>query len=128
MWDSPPTILRVDNTSLPGGGPQLQAAIASAARDALEAWTGSPQTSTSVYGIRIYHNGSILSPHVDRLPLISSCIINVAQDVDEPWFLEVYGHDGIAHNVTMEPGTCRNSRKWVISKNHCIIMFILTNQ
>ncbi len=27
------------------------------------------------------------------------------QDVDEPWLLEVYGHDGKATNVTMEPGT-----------------------
>lgn len=26
------------------------------------------------------------------------------QDVDEPWPLEVIGHDGKAHNVTMEPG------------------------
>lgn len=41
---------------------------------------------------------------VDRLPLISSCIINVDQDVDEPWPIEVYDHDGNAYNVTMEPG------------------------
>jgi len=27
-------------------------------------------------------------------------IINVAQDVDEPWPLEVYGHDGKATNVS----------------------------
>ena len=27
--------------------------------------------------------GAILNPHADRLPLVSSCIINVAQDVDE---------------------------------------------
>ena len=45
-----------------------------------------------------------MSPHVDRLPLVSSAIINVAQDVDEPWPLEVNGHDGKAYNVTMEPG------------------------
>jgi hypothetical protein len=55
-WEAPPTILRVDNTTLTGGGPQLQAAIANAAREAMEAWTGIPQASTSVYGIRIYHN------------------------------------------------------------------------
>jgi prolyl 4-hydroxylase len=35
---------------------------------------------------------------------VSSCIINVAQDVDEPWPVEVYSHDGKAHNVSMEPG------------------------
>jgi hypothetical protein len=35
---------------------------------------------------------------------VSSCIINVAQDVDEDWLLEVYDRDGKAVNVTMEPG------------------------
>jgi prolyl 4-hydroxylase len=35
---------------------------------------------------------------------VSSCIINVAQDVDEPWPVEVYSHAGKAYNVTMEPG------------------------
>jgi hypothetical protein len=35
---------------------------------------------------------------------VSSCIINVDQDVDEPWPLEVYDHNGKAHNVTMVPG------------------------
>ena len=114
-WNAPPTILRVDNATLPGGGPQLQAAIANAARDAIEAWTGVPQMSSSVYGIRIYHNNSILTPHCDRIPLISSAIINVAQDVDEPWFLEVYGHDGVAHNVSMEPGDM------VLYESHSVI-------
>lgn len=59
---------------------------------------------SSVYGVRVYHNQSVLAPHVDRLPLVSSAIINVAQDVDEDWVLEVFDHDGKAHNVTMEPG------------------------
>ena len=27
-----------------------------------------------------------------------------AQDVDEPWPLEIYAHDGKAYNITMEPG------------------------
>jgi hypothetical protein len=48
--------------------------------------------------------GAILSPHVDRYPLVTSCIINVAQDVDEPWPLEVYDRQGKAVNVTMEAG------------------------
>ena len=38
------------------------------------------------------------------MPLVSSCIIQVAQDVDEPWPIEVIAHDGTAHNVTMVPG------------------------
>lgn len=41
---------------------------------------------------------------VDRLPLVSSCIIQVAQDINEPWPVEVISHDGRAHNVTMVPG------------------------
>jgi prolyl 4-hydroxylase len=31
-------------------------------------------------------------------------IVNVDQDVDEDWPLEVYGHDGKAYNVTTKPG------------------------
>lgn len=45
-----------------------------------------------------------MAPHADRMPLISSCIINVAQDVEEDWPLEVFGRDGLAYNVTMQPG------------------------
>jgi len=49
--------------------------------------------------------GSILAPHVDRMPLVTSCILNIAQEgLEEPWPLEVYDHNGNAHNVTMEPG------------------------
>ena len=74
------------------------------AKKVLGEWTGQELTQCSLYGIRVYHEGSILATHVDRLPLVSSAIINVAQDLDEPWPLEVYGHDGKATNVTMEPG------------------------
>lgn len=54
----------------------------------VEKWTGMEQRPVSIYGIRIYKRGSILAPHVDRYPLVSSMIINVAQDVKEPWPLE----------------------------------------
>ena len=59
---------------------------------------------SSLYGIRVYTSGSILATHVDRDPLITSAIINVGQDVDEDWPLEVYDHAGVAHNITMTPG------------------------
>lgn len=75
-----------------------------AAKDTLQEWTGEELTQCSLYGVRVYYEGSVLAPHVDRLPLVSSAIINVDQDVDEPWPLEVIGHDGKAYNVTMEPG------------------------
>merc|ERR1712176_1168389 len=89
---------------LRGGGNRLKQKIWDAARDTIQEWTNQELTQCSLYGIRVYTEGSILSTHVDRLPLVSSAIINVAQDVDEPWPIEVYGHDGKATNVTMEPG------------------------
>ena len=53
----------------------------------------------------MYTSGSVLAPHVDRHPLITSAIINVARDdASSTWPLEVYGHDGQATNITMEPG------------------------
>ena len=54
-------------------------------------------------------------PRRNRNPLVSSAIINVDQDVDEPWPLEVIGHDGIARNVTMVPGDL------VLYESHSII-------
>lgn len=103
-WESPTSMLRVEDDSLRGGGHALKNRIWDAARDTLQKWTGESLTPSSLYGVRIYKEGAVLAPHVDRLPLVSSAIINVAQDVDEDWPLEVYGHDGKAYNVTMKPG------------------------
>lgn len=89
--------------------------IWSEAKSVIGEWTGQDLTQCSLYGIRVYRDGAILAPHVDRLPLVSSAIINVDQDVDEPWPLEVYGHDGRAYNVTMEPGDM------VLYESHSVI-------
>lgn len=97
-------MVNVENSKLRGGGMQLKYAIWDAAQSTIADWTDQKLHRVSLYGIRIYTEGSILSSHVDRLPLVSSAIINVASDVEEPWPLEVIGHDGRAVNVTMEPG------------------------
>merc|ERR1711862_263676 len=99
-WDSPTKMVSVEDTSLRGGGSRLKQKIWDAAKETMEEWTGEELTQCSLYGIRVYPEGAILATHVDRLPLVSSAIINVAQDVDEPWPIEVYGHDGKATNVT----------------------------
>jgi prolyl 4-hydroxylase len=114
-WKSPTDMLSVEDAELEGGGFVLKQHIWNAARDTIEEWTGHKQAECSLYGIRIYRDGAQLAPHVDRLPLVSSAIINVAQDVDEPWPLEVIGHDGKAYNVTMEPGDL------VLYESHSII-------
>lgn len=103
-WAAPTYMVSVENTQLRGGGGTLKQAIWDAARDTIQEWTGQELTQCSLYGIRVYTEGAVLATHVDRMPLISSAIVNVAQDVDEPWPIEVIGHDGKAHNVTMEPG------------------------
>jgi len=97
-------MVSVEDSQLRGGGHILKKAIWNAARDTIQEWTGQELTECSLYGIRVYKSDAVLATHVDRLPLVSSAIINVAQDLDEPWPLEVYTHDGKAVNVTVEPG------------------------
>ena len=89
--------------------------LVQAVQAVLEAWTQQSLILTSMYGIRVYGTNAILAPHVDRLPLVSSAIINVAQDVNEPWVLEFIGHDGKASNITMEPGDM------VLYESHSVI-------
>jgi prolyl 4-hydroxylase len=103
-WVSPTSMVSVENNQLRGGGSSLKQQIWDAARPTIEEWTGMELTQTSLYGIRVYTDGAVLAPHVDRVPLVSSCIINVDQDVDEPWVLEVYDRHDRAVNITMEPG------------------------
>mmetsp|Transcript_13142 Transcript_13142/g.13605 ORF Transcript_13142/g.13605 Transcript_13142/m.13605 type:complete len:285 (-) Transcript_13142:30-884(-) len=104
-WESPSYMISVEDTGLRGAGALLKSKIWEGIRPIIEEWTGHKLKPTSLYGIRVYTNNSILATHVDRLPLVSSCIINVAQEgMLEPWELEVYDHAGKAHNVTMEPG------------------------
>lgn len=100
-WESPTYFVDVGNYGLDGGGFTLKEKIWNAARDTISEWTGQQLAECSLYGIRVYKEGAVLAPHVDRLPLVSSAIINVDQDVDEPWPLEVIGHDGIARNITV---------------------------
>lgn len=108
-------MVSVKNTSIPGGGPRLKNQIWDAARNTIQEWTGEKLIPCSLYGVCICKKGEILAPHVDRLPLVSSAIINVAQDVDEDWPIEVYAHNGKAYNITMEPGDM------VLYKSHSVI-------
>ena len=72
-------MISVEDESMVGGGTQLKDKIWSLAQPIIEEWTGMELRPSSQYGIRLYGEGAILNPHVDRLPLVSSCIINVAQ-------------------------------------------------
>jgi hypothetical protein len=84
-WDSPTTLVSVDDIGLRGSGTKLKEHIWAAASAVMEEWTHQELQPCSLYGIRVYHEGAIMMPHVDRLPLVASAMINVAQDVDEDW-------------------------------------------
>ena len=83
-------MVSVEDRALRGAGARLKQSIWSAAQETISAWTGQELTQCSLYGIRIYGEGAVLATHVDRLPLVSSAILNVAQDVDEPWYVYIY--------------------------------------
>mmetsp|Transcript_30411 Transcript_30411/g.67256 ORF Transcript_30411/g.67256 Transcript_30411/m.67256 type:complete len:563 (-) Transcript_30411:223-1911(-) len=102
-WDSKTSMVSLEDRQL-RGGQDLKSLVWETVKPILEEWTGHQLEPTSMYGVRVYNSGAMLSTHVDRLPLVSSCIIQVAQDVDEPWPIEVYSHAGKAYNVTMQPG------------------------
>ena len=73
-------MVSVEDDSLFGGGTVLKQHIWNAARDTISEWTGQQLVQCSLYGIRVYTEGAVLATHVDRLPLVSSAIINVDQD------------------------------------------------
>ena len=87
-WVVPTQMISFEDTSL-RGGVAVKNQIWNAMKPLLEEWVGQKLMPTSLYGIRVYKEGSILSTHVDRLPLVTSCIINVDQDLEEPWPIEV---------------------------------------
>lgn len=130
-WESPTSMVSFENPEYKGGWAVKQK-IWDSVKPIIEEWVGRTIEPTSLYGIRIYTRGAVLatrkiflssslsrshpssfflsfsslffSSDVDRLPLVSSAIINVDQDTLEPWPVEVYDHSGKAYNVTMEPG------------------------
>jgi prolyl 4-hydroxylase len=113
-WSSSVKMVNVQDYTIGGGGKLLEELWGSTV-ETISEWTGTRLVPSSIYGIRVYKEGAILSSHVDRLPLISSAIINVAQDVDEDWPLEVIGHDGIARNITIQPG------EMILYESHSVI-------
>ena len=55
--------------------------------------------------VTVYQDGSILRMHVDTANThVISAIINVDQNVDEPWPLLILDHEENEHWITMEPG------------------------
>ena len=85
--------------------PALQKDIHSCLRPVLELWSGIRLDPTYVYGIRIYHNGTVLKAHRDRIDThIISAIINIDQEVNKDWPLYIEDNYYRQHRVMMKPG------------------------
>lgn len=93
------SLLRLDHTSA------LARAILDGMQPVVEAWCGEPLVATSIYGVRVYHRGATLAPHVDHLEThVASAVLLVAQECDAPWPLVLHGPDNQRHEVTLTPG------------------------
>jgi hypothetical protein len=62
-WEAPTYHVPIDDEL------SLRETVVESVQTVLEKWTGTPLLPTSMYGIRIYTKGSILTPHVDRYVL-----------------------------------------------------------
>ena len=114
-WEFPTYMVSLEDGRLRGSGHELKQKVWDGIKSVLEEWVGRKIIPTSLYGIRIYKDKAILATHVDRLPLVTSCIINVDQNVNEDWPVEVYDHKGKAYNVTMKPG------EMVLYESHTVL-------
>eukprot|EP00927_Polykrikos_kofoidii_P062869 TRINITY_DN57667_c0_g1_i1.p1 TRINITY_DN57667_c0_g1~~TRINITY_DN57667_c0_g1_i1.p1 ORF type:complete len:310 (+),score=39.93 TRINITY_DN57667_c0_g1_i1:77-1006(+) len=76
-------------------------------RAVLEWWTERELKIEAVYGVRVYHRGSMLLNHVDsHATHVASAVLQVDQEVDRDggWPLEVVAETGDVYQVYLQPG------------------------
>ena len=84
---------------------ELKDKIHNSLQEPMESWSGTKLEPTFVYGIRDYKRGAVLIPHRDRKEThIISAIINIDQQVEKDWPLEIEDHFYRRHEVFLEPG------------------------
>eukprot|EP00616_Rhizochromulina_sp_CCMP1243_P006744 CAMPEP_0118976484 /NCGR_PEP_ID=MMETSP1173-20130426/18970_1 /TAXON_ID=1034831 /ORGANISM="Rhizochromulina marina cf, Strain CCMP1243" /LENGTH=473 /DNA_ID=CAMNT_0006926525 /DNA_START=54 /DNA_END=1475 /DNA_ORIENTATION=- len=88
--------------------PNLKTRLASELRPIMAEWSGFEDgklAMTSCYGIRRYSRGAQLRMHVDTMTThVVSAIINVDQEIDSDWPIEIKNHEGVYEYVNMKPG------------------------
>lgn len=68
-------------------------------------WVKVPIAPHCLYGIRSYKAGATLSPHVDRVSTHHvSAIVCVDKSVTKDWALDFCDHQGVWHEIFLEPG------------------------
>jgi prolyl 4-hydroxylase len=94
-WDSPTRYLELTSS--------VERKIYQTLLPVVENWVGTRLIPTALYGIRVYQKGAMIAPHVERLPLVISCIMPLT--FHETWPLELIIHDGTAIHLNVEkPG------------------------
>ena len=84
----------------------LEEAVVGGIRPIIESWSGFENLSfAACYGIREYQRGAVLKAHRDREGShILSAILNIAQEVEEDWPLQIDDHSGCRRQVVLAPG------------------------
>ena len=84
---------------------EVKEVLAEGLRELAELWAGLELELSTVYGPRRYSRASRLSLHVDRLSThVISAIVNIQQEVEAPWLLDILDNSGRAHQVELRPG------------------------
>jgi len=79
--------------------------IISEMKAVLQWWVRAKLKHTATFGIRVYRRNAILIDHVDRADThLASAVLQVAQQVDEGWPLEVVRENGERYEVYLQPG------------------------
>lgn len=103
-WKSNSRLLDIDDEKYNFSGEKLRTLIWEEIKPVLEQWSGLELSPSSLYGIRFWSNHAVVPPHLDADPLVISALLRVDESLEEPWVMEMIGHDGVAYNVTLEGG------------------------
>ncbi|KAL1499994.1 hypothetical protein AB1Y20_012671 [Prymnesium parvum] len=98
-WQSPTLVIPMP--------PALKASWQDRLLPAVSQWAGGVELEpTSLYGMRVYQNGSWLLRHVDREQTHAlSAIMNLDQaEGTQPWPLHIDSIGGATHSLTLSPG------------------------
>ena len=84
---------------------QLKTDIHTSLKPVLEAWSGVKLESTDVSGIRVHGRGAIVKPHRDASDdQIISAVVNVDQELDAAWPIEIEDNYYRRHHIILQPG------------------------
>lgn len=98
-----------------------------------EEWCQRDLEVVAAYGLRIYRRGQMLRWHSDVPDThVISSIIHIEHVSDEPWPLHIEDHDGVEHQVCLEPGqmllyesaTCAHARPTPFAGEHYGSLFV----